>query len=403
MVTVDSTDGATIAVAGVIHQDVDPELGEVPDLEGYRQREGVRDVKLGDELPEDQRRVLKDLVRRYPDVFTDMPGETDVIQHQIRLTDDTPIRCKPYPLPYAMREELRNEVDTMLEMGVVRPSTSPYASPIVMVKKKDGSNKVCIDFRKLNKITEVDPEPMTTAEDLFRRLSGKKYLSKIDLTKGYWQIPVAPEDVHKTAFVTPDGQYEFTRMLFGMVNSGVTLVRGLRKILDGMPGVGSYIDDIVIHSDSWEDHIKTLKELFGRLRKARITARPTKCLLGASRMEFLGHQVGGDVITPSCDNLGPKYSMPDYQEASEIFLESHRLLQGSHTSLRRDFSTIDRPPKERKSRTYPVERGKGVCILPFEGIPVAGASPEASRFEQAVCVTNRRIRSWCGGCATKGK
>ena len=86
-----------------IHQDVDPELGEVPDLEGYRQREGVRDVKLGDELPEDQRRVLKDLVRRYPDVFTDMPGETDAIQHQIRLTDDTPIRCQPYPLPYAMR------------------------------------------------------------------------------------------------------------------------------------------------------------------------------------------------------------------------------------------------------------------------------------------------------------
>ena len=114
---------------------------------------------------------------------------------------------------------------------------------------------------------------------------------------------MGPEDVHKTAFVTPDGQYEFTRMPFGMVNSGATLVRGLRKILEGMPEVGSYIDDIVIYSDSWEDHLRTLKELFGRLRKARITARPTKCLLGASRMEFLGHQVGGDVITPSRDNL----------------------------------------------------------------------------------------------------
>ena len=118
-----------------------------------------------------------------------------------------------------MREELRNEEDTMLEMGVVRPLTSPYASPIVMVKKKDGSNRVCVDFRKLNKITES----MTTAEDLIRRLSGKKYLLKIDLTKRYWQISVAPEDVHKTAFVTPDGQYEFTRMPFGMVNSGATL------------------------------------------------------------------------------------------------------------------------------------------------------------------------------------
>ena len=157
MVPVDDTDGTTVAVAGVIHQDINPELGEVPDLEGYCQREGVHDVKLGDELPEDQRRVLKDLVRRYP----------DVIQHQIKLTDDTRIRCKPYPLPYVVREELRNKMDTMLEMGVVRLLTSPYASPIVMVKKKDGSNRVCVDFQKLNKITEVDPEPMTTAENLF--------------------------------------------------------------------------------------------------------------------------------------------------------------------------------------------------------------------------------------------
>ena len=105
--------------------------------------------------------MLRDLTRRYFDVFTDIPGETDVIQHRVKLTDDTPICCKPYPLPFAMKEELQNQVDSMLEMGVVRPSTSPYASSIVMVMKKDGSNRVCIDFRKLNKITEVDPEPMT--------------------------------------------------------------------------------------------------------------------------------------------------------------------------------------------------------------------------------------------------
>ena len=151
-----------------------------------------------------------------------------------------------------------DEVDSMLEMEVVRPSTSPYASPIVMVKKKDGSNRVC-KFRKLNKITEVDPEPMTTAEDLFPPLSGKKYLSKIGLTKGYWQIPFAPEDVYKTAFVTPDGQYEFLQMSFRMASSGAILVRGLKKVLEGLSGVGSYIDDIVIYSDSWEEHLRTLK------------------------------------------------------------------------------------------------------------------------------------------------
>ena len=97
-----------------------------------------------------------------------------------------------------------------------------------------------------------------------------------------------------------------------------------------------------------------------------------------------------------------KHSTPDYQEANEIFLGSCRLLQRSYTSLCRDFSTINRPPEERKGRTYPVERGTGTCILPVEGIPVTGASPEASRFEQAFCVTDRRIPSWCCGCATSG-
>ena len=113
--------------------------------------------------------MLKDLTRRYPNIFTDMPVETDVIQHRVKLTDDTLTCCRPYSL-------LWNKVDSMLEMGVVRPSTSLYASPIIMVKKKDCSNRVFVDLRKLKKITEVDPEPMTMAEDMFRRLSGKQYL-----------------------------------------------------------------------------------------------------------------------------------------------------------------------------------------------------------------------------------
>ena len=115
-------DDATTAVTGVVHQDTDPELGEVPDLE----------VKFGEDLSEDQQCILKDLIWMHPDVFIDMPGENYVIQHRVKLKDNTLIRCKPYPLPYAEREELWNEVDRMLEMGEMSPSTSPYVSPIVM-------------------------------------------------------------------------------------------------------------------------------------------------------------------------------------------------------------------------------------------------------------------------------
>ena len=173
-----------------VYQNTDTELGGNTRLRG-----------LLEDLSEDQRYMLKDLTGRYSDVYTDIPGETDVIQHRENLTDDTPIHCKLYPLMYAMREELQNEVDSMLEMGVVRPSSSPYTLPIIMVKKKHGSNRVYVDLRKLNKITNVDPEFVLMAEDLVRWLSGMKYLSKIDLTKGYWQIPVAPEDVYRTTFV----------------------------------------------------------------------------------------------------------------------------------------------------------------------------------------------------------
>ncbi|XP_037774704.1 uncharacterized protein LOC119571495 [Penaeus monodon] len=114
-----------------------------------------------------------------------------------------------------LREALQGEVQDMLDTGIIRESRSPYASPVVVVKKRDGTYRVCVDYRQLNKKVEFDPMPMSTAEDLLHKLGGAKYFTKIDLSKGYWQIPVAEEDIHKTAFVTPDGQYEFLRMPFG--------------------------------------------------------------------------------------------------------------------------------------------------------------------------------------------
>ena len=189
---------------------------------------------------------------------------------------------------------------------------------------------------------------MTTAEDLFRRISDMKYLSKIDLTKGYWQISVAPEDVYKTAFVTPDGQCEFLRMPFGMVNSGATLVQGLKKVLEGLSGVGSYSDDIVFYSDSWEEHFNTLKGLFGRRRRARIAARPTKCLLGANRMEFLGHQIGGDVITPSSDDLEKVRKTP--RPTTKKQMRSFLGLVGYYRDFFPTFAEISVPLRPTPSR-----------------------------------------------------
>ena len=219
------------------------------------------------------------------------------------MTDSTPIQSKPYPLFYAIRENLKTEIQEMLDLGIIRASASPYASPIVIVKKKDGSNRICVDYRKLNKVTVADPEPIKTPKDLFQRLRKTNYFSKIDLRKGYWQIPVAEEDVKKTAFVTPDGNFEFIQMPFGMKNSGATLVRTLRMLISDLENVDSYIDDLIVFTEDWDTHIRVLDELMNRLQQANLTARPTKCMFAAKSVEFFGHQVGFDWITVNDDNL----------------------------------------------------------------------------------------------------
>ena len=135
---------------------------ELLKLGGHGQKETLRDVKLGLGLTRSQEENIWQVLGAYDSVFTDVPGKSSVIQHQITLTDSTPIRSKPYPLPYAIRENLKTEIQEMLDLGIIRSSASPYASPIVIAKKKDGSNRICVDYRKLNKVTVADPEPMKT-------------------------------------------------------------------------------------------------------------------------------------------------------------------------------------------------------------------------------------------------
>ena len=195
------------------------------------------------------------------------------------------------------------DIRDMEKMGVIRESKSPYSSPVVIVRKKDGTNRVCVDFRKLDRITEFDPTPMPTAEDIFQKMSKAKYLTKLDLSKGYWQIPVAAKDIPKTAFVTPDGSYEFVKMPFGMMNSGATLVRAFRKLLEDLDKADNYVDDIIIYTETWEQHLVVLDEVLSRLAKAEFTVRPTKCVLGADSIEVVGHRISDGIKGLHEDNV----------------------------------------------------------------------------------------------------
>ena len=221
----------------------------------FQSKESIQDVCVGAELNGKQRNEVMEVLRRYEEIFTEIPGRASVIEHKIDLNDDRPIGCKPYPLPYAKRGEIRKDIKNMMDTGIVRESSSPYASPLVVVKKKNGSNRMCVEYQKLNLVTVADPAAVSTSKDLFGKLGKCQYYSTIDLSKGYWQIPVAEEDIHKTAFVTPDGCYEFLRMPFGMKNSGTTLVRGIRKLLQEIDKVECYIDDVINYTKDWATHL----------------------------------------------------------------------------------------------------------------------------------------------------
>ena len=220
----------------------------LPEIGAWLQKESHQDVAYGEHLSSQQRQQIVALVTDHKTIFTESPGGTTLSVHHIKLTSDVPVKSKPYPIPHALREALHDELLEMEQLGIIRKSNSPYASPVVIVKKKDGSNRICVDYRGLNKITIFDPVPVTSPNEIFYKTSEAKYFSKIDLSKGYWQIPVEPMDILKTAFVTPDGHYEFPRMPFGMMNSGATLVRATRQLLEGMKNVISYVDDLLVYT-----------------------------------------------------------------------------------------------------------------------------------------------------------
>jgi hypothetical protein len=194
----------------------------------------------------------------------------------------------------------------MLQMGVIERSNSPYCSPILLVKKKDGKMRFCVDFRRLNKTLKFDAEPMPNVEELFAKVKDAKFFSKLDLTKGYWQVPMAREDRHKTAFTTPgEGEFQWTVMPFGLKTAGAVFSRVMRLILEplSLEEVSNFIDDLLLATRTWKRHLEVLWLVLSRLREVNMTARPTKCSLGAKEVPFLGHLVKEGEMRPEQDKV----------------------------------------------------------------------------------------------------
>ena len=188
----------------------------------------------------------------------------------------------------------------MQAQGIVRPSRSPWASPIVLVPKKDGSLRFCVDFRKLNSITKKDVYPLPRVEDILDTLGEAKYFTSLDLASGYWQVGLDEDACAKSAFTTHHGLFEFTRMPFGLCNAPATFQRAMQAVLAGLEWNSCfvYLDDILIASCTLEEHLQHLKEVLGRLRDAGLCLKPKKCLLFRGEVPYLGHVISAEGIRP---------------------------------------------------------------------------------------------------------
>ncbi|XP_071321134.1 uncharacterized protein [Trachinotus anak] len=239
-----------------------------------------------------------------PDVFLDKPGYTSLVEHNIVLKDPTPVRQRMYRVPEKLLTALKAELEVMKSLGVIERSQSEWSSPIVLVLKKDGSIRFCIDFRKVNSQSNFDAYPTPRLDDLIERIGQAQYISTLDLCRGYWQVPLAPEARQYTAFRTPQGLFQFTVMPFGLHGAPATFQRLMDQVLAGAEAfAAAYLDDIVVYSMTWEDHLQHLREILQRLHQAGLTAQPKKCSIAQTEAKYLGYLLGHGEIRPQQDKV----------------------------------------------------------------------------------------------------
>ena len=224
-------------------------------------------------------------------------GETNLIQMEIETGDAYPKRQPARRLPFALRQEVSRQLREMQSQGVIQLSKSPWASPVVLVKKKDGTHRFCVDYRQLNSITKTDNFPLPRIDDLLDQLGESKYFSSIDLASGFWQIQMHSSSQEKTAFVTPHGLYEFRVMPFGLKNAPGVFQRLMQQVVSSLNSgsgpdfVSVYLDDILVFSKNLNEHLEHLRLVIQRLVEVGLKLKPSKCKFAQHELEYLGHVV----------------------------------------------------------------------------------------------------------------
>ena len=261
------------------------------------------------ELPSGTREELGGLLSGFEEIFSkgdhDL-GRTKTEVHCIPTGDARPVRLPPRRVPEAHRRDVEEQIQQYLELGIAERCTSAWAAPLVIVRKKDGSNRICVDYRSLNAVTEKDAHPLPRIADSLDALRSASVYSSVDLTRAYHQVEVRPEDRDKTAFVTGQGHHlRFVTMPFGLCNAPGTFQRLMEKVLHGLlyRCVLVYLDDIIVYSRTLADHLGHLRQVFHRIQEHGLKLKPKKCALFQEEVCYLGHIVSPTGVAVNPDQV----------------------------------------------------------------------------------------------------
>lgn len=334
--------------------------------------EVIEQITKDADITEEQRKLLCLLLWEFRHQFSSglrPAGAAFYSPHEIKLAVDTVIYTPQYRQSIKEAEIIDAETQKLASAKVVRPSNSPFNSPVLVVKKKDGGWRSCIDYRRINAITIKEPYPIPRAEQAFDALSGAKVMSTLDFTSGYWQIPLKEEHKKLTAYTTRSGRWEYNVLPMGITNAAPTFQRNMEIMLSGLLWKSCivYIDDLIIFSNSFDQHLQDLREVFSRMKAMNLVAKPSKCSFAKKQVHYLGHVIGNGIITPDSHNMEKIRQARLPQTVKEIrafnglasyyrrFIEKFAHIAKPLTDLMAKDAELKKDPKDRKKILLPPE------------------------------------------------
>lgn len=281
------------------------------------------DIKVNETVDQAVQEKLYQLLQKYRNCFANNLSELGCAKNtfmDIDLHDKTPVVYRPYRLSHPERQKVRNMVEDLIQNDIVQESNSNYASPILLVKKKNGELRLCVDYRALNSKTVKDKYPLPLIDDQLSNLSGNKFFITLDLASGYYQIPMGDQSRHLTAFVTPDGHYEFKRMPFGLANAPSVFQRLMNGLLGSrrFSSALAYMDDLLIPSATIEEGFERLEDVLKVIQEAGLTLKLSKCIFFATTLEYLGYEISSEGIKPSERKISAVRDFPAPRNVHEV-------------------------------------------------------------------------------------